>query len=198
MVATEKEISLCVERVRKASPLFVGLSVMSSMYLESVEKLVNSLCELDIPLVFGGAFASMFPERFLDGKARFVIRADGEIPMTKLAGAIEAGADYTQIPSLCYRKEDGEIVVNEIGDILEEIDGYGLPVIHSPEACYIEHDALTEGDPQLSSLSYEVIASRGCPFTCSYCCCVNLHRLFPKRDEVCPDPLGRERNRRID
>ena len=180
VVATEKEVSLCVERVREASPLFVGLSVMSSMYLESVEKLVNSLCELDIPLVFGGAFASMFPERFLDGKARFVIRADGEIPMTKLAGAIEAGTDYTQIPSLCYRKEDGEIVVNEIGGILEEIDGYGLPVIHSPEACYIEHDALTEGDPQLSSLSYEVIASRGCPFTCSYCCCVNLHRLFPK------------------
>ena len=26
----------------------------------------------------------------------------------------------------------------------------------------------------------EVIASRGCPFTCSYCCCVNLRRLLPK------------------
>ena len=37
---------------------------------------------------------------------------------------------------------------------------------------------MTEGDPQLSTLSYEVIASRGCPFTCSYCCCINLHRLF--------------------
>lgn len=179
-VATEKEISLCVERIRAENPLFVGLSVMSSMYLESVEKLVVALRALNMPLVFGGAFASMFPERFLDAPDSFVIRADGEIPMTKLALALESGSDYTSIPSLCYRDGDGKAVVNEIGDILEDIDGYGLPVIHSKEACYIERDTLIEGDPQLSSPSYEVIASRGCPFTCSYCCCVNLHRLFPK------------------
>lgn len=69
---------------------------------------------------------------------------------------------------------------NEIGDVLNDVDGYGIPVVNSVGDCFIDHDAITWGDPQLNTRSYEVIASRGCPFTCSYCCCVNLRRLLPK------------------
>ena len=60
------------------------------------------------------------------------------------------------------------------------MDGYGIPVVNSAGACFIDHDAIVWGDPQRSTRSYEVIASRGCPFTCSYCCCVNLRRRLPR------------------
>jgi radical SAM superfamily enzyme YgiQ (UPF0313 family) len=60
------------------------------------------------------------------------------------------------------------------------IDEYGIPAVVSKNACSIKGGALIEGDPQRHILSYELVASRGCPFTCSYCCCVNLSRLLPK------------------
>ena len=71
-------------------------------------------------------------------------------------------------------------MVQPIGGVLKEIDGYGIPVVSSPRACLIERDRLRRGDPQRHTLRYEVIASRGCPFTCTYCSCAPLHRLMPR------------------
>ena len=179
---TQAELSLLVERIRAAKPLLIGLSIMSSMYLDTVELVIDAVTKNfpDTPVVHGGAFASMFPERFLRREGLdFAIRTDGEHALCALADALRTGGDYQDIPCLGYLR-DGQKVINEVGGLEVDIDNYGLPAIQCEKACFIEHDKLVEGDPQLSTLSYEVIASRGCPFTCSYCCCVNLHRLFPR------------------
>jgi radical SAM superfamily enzyme YgiQ (UPF0313 family) len=179
-VTTKTELELLKSRIAEKKPLLIGLSVMSSMYLETVDLVINMIqSSFKIPVVCGGAFASMFPERFLDQGIDFVIRTDGENPMCRLAEAVSQNSGYSDIPSLCYRAE-GQNVINDIGMLATDIDGYGLPAIISKDACAIENDTLTEGDPQRGARSYEVIASRGCPFTCSYCCCVNLRRLLPK------------------
>lgn len=177
---TQAELELLKNDIAQRKPLFIGLSVMSSMYLETVHAMIEMIqANFDLPIICGGAYASMFPEHFLDRGVPFVIRCDGEHAICRLADALLEGTDYTQIPSLCYRK-DGENIVNDIGDVLNDIDGYGIPTINSRNACFIENDTLYPGDPQLDTLSYEVIASRGCPFTCSYCCCTNLRQLLPK------------------
>ncbi len=176
---TVRELELLVERIQAAQPMLIGLSVMSSMYLDTVELVIEAVNKhFDLPVVYGGAFASMFPERFLRREGRdFSIRTDGEHALRALADALRTGGDWHAIPCLGYL-EKGETTLNPISGLESDIDNYGLPAIECEKACFIEHDKLTEGDPQLSTLSYEVIASRGCPFTCSYCCCINLHRLF--------------------
>ena len=178
--ATKAELEFLGEVIRDCRPLLVGLSVMSSMYLDTVYQVMDLITENHLaPLLCGGAYATMFPEKLLERGADFVIRSDGEHAVCRLADALAQKTDYRDIPSLCYR--DGDAVrMNEIGDILNEVDGYGIPTMNSKGACFIEHDKLTWGDPQLDTRSYEVIASRGCPFTCSYCCCVNLRRMLPK------------------
>ncbi|SHI19762.1 Radical SAM superfamily enzyme YgiQ, UPF0313 family [Sporobacter termitidis DSM 10068] len=177
---TEAEIALLCGEITRAKPMLIGLSVMSSMYLETVDAVIGAItAQFSIPTVCGGAFASMFPERFLERGIDFVIRADGEHAICRLADALSRGDDYSGIPSLCYRSHNMN-VINDVGDVSENIDDYGMPAIVSKNACFIEHDRRAEGDPQLHALSYELIASRGCPFTCSYCCCVNLKRLLPR------------------
>ncbi len=178
--STEAEIDLLINEIKREDPLMVGLSVMSSMYLETVDMVIGAIKKrTNVTTVCGGAYATMFPDYFLTRGVDFVIRSDGEIPMPKLARAIADGSDYRGIPSLCFN-ENGEIRINEIGDVLNDIDGYGLPTINCKSSCFIENGTVTQGDPQLDTLSYEVIASRGCPFSCSYCCCSNLRKLLPK------------------
>ena len=178
--STRREMELFLQVVREKQPLLVGLSVMSSMYLDTVYQLMDGLGREQIaPLVCGGAYATMFPEKLLERGADFVIRSDGERAICRLAEALRLGNDWRSIPSLCWREEE-KIRQNEIGDLLRDVDGYGIPVVNSAGACFIDHDAIVWGDPQRNTRSYEVIASRGCPFTCSYCCCVNLRRLLPR------------------
>ena len=130
-------------------------------------------------IVFFKDFNSKHPQPVMNFGIDYVIRGDGEINICLLADAIKNNTDYENIPSLCFRR-GGEIFKNEMGNILNSIDDYGLPTINSREARFIEHDKIIYGDPQLSTRSYEVIASRGCPFTCSYCCCNNLRKMLPR------------------
>lgn len=83
---TRRELDLLCEQVEKAKPFLIGLSVMSSMYLETVNRVLDALQEkTSPPLVCGGAFASLFPDYFLDRRVDYVIRGDGEIPICRLA-----------------------------------------------------------------------------------------------------------------
>lgn len=177
---TETELKLLCDIVTREKPLLVGLSAMSSMYMDTVSSVMDRLKEMcDVPLVTGGAYVTMFPEYFLDKGADFVIRADGEKAITSLADCLYSRKNYQSIPSLGYH--DGtQNVLNPIGGLADNIDEYGLPAIQCGNAYSIENNAVRMGDPQLLTRSYEVITSRGCPFTCSYCCCQNLRRLMPE------------------
>lgn len=65
--STRREAELFLQLVREKQPVLVGLSVMSSMYLDTVYQLMDGLVREQIaPLVCGGAYATMFPEKLLE------------------------------------------------------------------------------------------------------------------------------------
>ncbi len=82
---------------------------MSSMYLDTVEQVMKTLrARYAIPLVCGGAFASLYPDYFLDRGAAYVIRGDGEIPMVNLADRLMCGESGEDLASLCCRRHGGD------------------------------------------------------------------------------------------
>lgn len=177
--ATAEELELLMEIVNREKPVFIGLSVMSSMYLETVEAVVRKLKGAGETVACGGAYATLEPKRLLDLGCDYVMRLDGEKTIVELAEQLSRGADPREMDNLCFL-EDGRLRLNPIAPLEEDLDVYGQPTINSPNAFLIDKGTCVPGDPQLDTLSYEVIASRGCPFTCSYCSCENLRRLYPK------------------
>ncbi len=176
--ATAQELALLAELVEREGPVFVGLSVMSSMYLETVEQVIRALKGAGETVACGGAYASLEPKRLLTLGADYVLRLDGEKSIVALAETLKSGGDPRVLDNLCYL-EGGGAHCNPIAPLEEDLDVYGQPTVNSPNAYLIDEDRCVPGDPQLDTLSYEVIASRGCPFTCSYCACQNLRRLYP-------------------
>jgi len=166
---TETEISLLVDLIKEKKPLAIGLSVMASVYLDQVYKVNERLRkECAAPVIWGGVYPTIFPEKCLD-YADFVIRNEGEGAIVALADMLKAGGnDFSRVQNLVYR-QDGEIVHNELAQLITALDQFGVPTIGGDNKYVIENDQLIEGDPGLHSFSYETSCSRGCPFACTYC-----------------------------
>ncbi len=175
--ATKFELNLLYETISEFNPGLIGLSVMTSLYLETVEE-VNALLKskFNIPILWGGVFPTLFPDKCL-GYCDFAIRGEGEYALVELCNSLFNNSSYTQIKNLAFKSDNG-IVINDIRPVCENLDAFGYPEIGGKNKIYINDDKISVGDPLLNSISFELSASRGCPFACSYCCSVNLHRLY--------------------
>ncbi len=170
------ELALLKNVINETKPDLIGLSVMSSLYLETVYAVNNIIRDnYNIPTVWGGVFATLFPERCLE-HADFVIRGEGENAIVDLVEALSDNS-YESIENLAYKKDD-KVIINGMRALCQNIDEYGYPQIGGNNKYLINNGILTVEDPQLRSINYELTASRGCPFVCSYCCSVNLHRIY--------------------
>ena len=179
---TTDDILLLEKLVTRLKPGLIGLSVMSSLYLESVVS-VNSFLRkaFDVPIVWGGVYASMFSEECLK-HADFVLQGECEEAVVDLAAAVLRGEDYRSIKNLAYkeplRDTAGKTVINGLRPLCEDLDKLGYPISGLKNKFFIEGGRIGFGDPMSDSVSYELSSSRGCPFMCSYCCSINLKRMY--------------------
>jgi radical SAM superfamily enzyme YgiQ (UPF0313 family) len=181
--ATGAELDLLRKLTEDFKPGLIGLSVMASHYLETVFAVSAALRgQYGAPVVWGGTYATMFPEEALK-HSDYVIRGEGEEALLELAAALEKDEPADGILNLAYPK-DGGVTVNDLRPLQTDLDRYGPPNIGGNNKALIENGVLIRCDPQLTSFSYETGAGRGCPYTCSYCCSVNINRLYAKKGPI--------------
>lgn len=178
---TEKELELFRMLIKEIKPSYIGLSVMSSLYLESV-CLVNRQIRdhFNIPVIWGGVYATLFPQRALEN-CNFVIRGEGEGAIVELLDKLEKREDPSCVENLVYTPESGRLVFNDVRPLLQNLDDAGFPDINDEKRYFIHHDSIERGKFMLNSFSYELTTSRGCPFVCSYCSSINLKRLYSEK-----------------
>jgi anaerobic magnesium-protoporphyrin IX monomethyl ester cyclase len=125
----------------------------------------------DTMVVLGGAHASQLPEESLGVQAvDVVVRGEGEETMRELA----AGNPLNMIDGVSYRNE-GSCVHNPDRSLIEDLDSLPYPAYHLlPMSKYRPPVGTCRRMPAISML-----ATRGCPGRCTYCC-----RLFGSRLRV--------------
>ncbi len=138
----------------------------------------------DLPMIWGGWFPSVLPERFLEeGIADAVCLGQGEFTFRDVISAIESGTDLAEVPGLMVRR-DGENIktehrvvkgFDEIPDVpwhLIDYERYAALQNERSNKWKLRHKYADPWDmePGTPHRGFSYHSSYGCPEPCTFCC----------------------------
>ncbi len=158
--------------VREESPDLLAFSSTTHMF-PHVRKWVSWIKEeTDVFTVCGGAHPTLDPEGALkEAPLDAVCRGEGEEALAELCAALEEDRDPTGIASLWFRT-DGGIKRNPVRPLVEDLDSLPFPdreIFDPANFCPQQHERGT------------LMASRGCPYSCTYCSNHAQRSIYPNR-----------------
>jgi anaerobic magnesium-protoporphyrin IX monomethyl ester cyclase len=168
------------------SATFVGITVIFTHEWPAVVRLIELLKARrpDQLIVLGGEHVTSMPEFCLwTSKADILVLGEGEETVVELAEALETGRSLRDLDGLAFR--DGErLVVNRRRQRTRDIDAIPWPAWHLFKLdTYHRHRFV--GGMYSCSLTIPLLATRGCPYQCTYCSAPNMWTpLWIPRDPI--------------
>jgi anaerobic magnesium-protoporphyrin IX monomethyl ester cyclase len=163
--ASRTELVPLVESFR---PGLIGYTLFTGEHRELLRLNAALKRRFSFVAAVGGPHATFFPEVVSEPEVDVACRGEGEGAILDLASAIARGEPFDGIANLCVK--DGERSrSNPLRPLIADLDG--LP--------FCDRELRYAGDP--ASRNYPVksfLASRGCPFHCSYCFNHGFARLY--------------------
>jgi anaerobic magnesium-protoporphyrin IX monomethyl ester cyclase len=152
--------------LKRVKPQIVGLGVLS-VKVPAALKLAALCKEFDknIIVIAGADHATLAPQELLaDENIDFAVRGEGEYTLLELVTYLGEGKGrLEEIKGLSYRKNGG-IIHNQPRELIADLDALPFPAI----------DSLINIEGYRSLDLGVIMASRGCPFSCTYCGVANV------------------------
>ena len=157
------------EAVNKEQPDIIAFSTYDMNYAYTLDcaRFIKEL-NPNIRTIAGGHTASVAPFEFMDHDFMdFVGKGEGEELLVELADALENNLPVDNIKGLYWRKDSGEVVINDPRPLIEKLEE--LPFMDREIVAY-----------QHSKKNYlPFLMGRGCPYKCDYCGNEAIQQLAP-------------------
>jgi len=152
-----------LERIRREAeefgPDLIGFSAVTNQYKYVLQMAGFLKQHFPVPQICGGIHATLAPDEVLQsGCFDFVCRGEGEYALLELADRLEKGGDVSSIENIWLMKE-GNIIRNPVRPFvrLEDLPRKDYEIFNFQKM-------IDAKDGWVG-----VMASRGCPFRCTYC-----------------------------
>ena len=148
-----------VPALKAFAPDLIGFSVVSDFYPWACQMANLIKMEITAPIIFGGIHPTSVPERVIRQQCvDMVCVGEGEYPTLELVQSMETGIPDYSIKNIWFKK-DGKIIKNEQRNLISDLNTLPFPA----------KDLFYTPSPHLARCYY-IMASRGCAYSCSYCC----------------------------
>lgn len=158
-----------LKEVEMAKPDLLCISTTTCHY-QYVEKYLAYIKKhLDIPVVVGGVHPTLVPEEVIANEnVDIVCIGEGEYPLLELCNNLENGKAIDSIENL-WIKKNGRISKNNLRPLIQNLDS--LPF---PDYDLFDFQNILKRTGGLC----HILAGRGCPYKCTYCCNHALQKRF--------------------
>ncbi|MBW2989045.1 B12-binding domain-containing radical SAM protein [Candidatus Woesearchaeota archaeon] len=173
--------------INRICPDLIGFSIMSVHFSKACNLTGYIKKNFKIPVIWGGVHPTIAPDICLR-HADYLCIGEGEKVILDLADAVDNHSDLRSVKNMYYLDE-GSIKKNQLYPLIDDLDE--LPLYeHMPKNSFVQEKdgnivSLTkkvfERYSRYKGIFYNIMASRGCPFSCSYCCNDFLSRLYPAK-----------------
>jgi len=157
-------------RLRQMNFNIVGLTGLLTAY-SYIKWLVGKIKELrpDVKIVLGGGLGTLAPKLMIEKcKVDFVVLSEGEKVVKELIKSIEKNYSLRNVRGIAFKSENNKAIVNQPAEIIRDPDSIPFPAWHLfPMECYTGPSYLRLFNKNIKTMN--MIASRGCPYNCTYC-----------------------------
>ncbi|NIM03348.1 radical SAM protein [bacterium] len=166
----DEEISnKIIERIKKTSPIMVGITCLSTEVEEAITISKEIKNEIDCYVVVGGIHPTVSPQDFLGNASPidFVVIGEGEVTLAELLKAVKNKRDLWNVSGIAWFNGD-QIVRTESRLPINNLDELPFPAFNKvPMNYYTSPNIYAVRGILLSA--FFIFTSRGCPFRCKFC-----------------------------
>jgi anaerobic magnesium-protoporphyrin IX monomethyl ester cyclase len=156
--------------IRRLDPILVGFSLIFQFYIGRYAAMIRALRSRGVTAHFtmGGHFPTLSFGHTMElvPELDCVVRFEGELTLLELVDALAAGQDWRAIHGIAYRR-GADIVATDLRPLLPNLDELPYP------------DRGVELPMMLGQRVVQILASRGCIRTCSFCSIHMFYRSAP-------------------
>ena len=169
---TKQELGILLDLLREQKPDLVGMSFSSVSFglAQFITKHIQE--ELGIKVMWGGVDATINSNENIK-YCDFLCTGEGEFPVLNLVNQLDKGIEYPEVESIWVRKENGDICRTPTMTLEKNLDNYPFPDFELENKSVVIHNSVITSPPyppksHLYS-NFIIMATRGCPFTCTFC-----------------------------
>ncbi|NTV29717.1 MAG: radical SAM protein [Candidatus Omnitrophica bacterium] len=159
--------------IKAYSPDIVCFSVISDNFQWACRWAEEVKASTAARVVFGGIHPTSVPDKVIQAEpVDYICLGEGDEAVVELAQAVRSGQDDTGIRNI-WKKEQGRIFRNPVRPLIADLDRLPFP---DKELFYNAQPVFRKG--------YLAMTSRGCAYSCSYCCNNVYHDLYGRKEAL--------------
>ena len=164
-----------VRSVKAYNPDLILVSILSTHSTNRGKFFVKTVKEnFNVPVLLGGVAVTVAPEEFINEPyVDMICIGEGEGAVLDVADAVKNNQSVENIPNLWVKTKDGTVKKNKPRPLIANLDD--MPFA---DRNLFSDDIGTKENPRYDM---EVLGSRGCPFSCTYCINRILQELYSQQ-----------------